>query len=313
MGSFSRLIGGLLTGKLTGLRHGRNPSHVRACPECASALRRERQYLERLRNASVPAASDDLVERLLEGTHRLAGVSADRMAQAVASTRSGPRRSMMILGSAAGGVLLMSAALAVSAYVVAGDPLPRAGEDRTGVPGIGPAAAGLIAGATPAPSAGTSQLPTPVPATRTRTLSSSELASLSAQGWSCPQLLERLGFQFEGAQVSETGKSTVVELQLGNGEHHAAVREEHFHNSAIQVGAGRLTIAQESPWKAVYASPEGTIALTSDLPMEQAELAVQDLVRAGESMDVRDGPIPAESLPERLQRGLETIAGLPGF
>src|SRR2546426_83606 len=46
--------------------------HVESCPECDAQQQRERQYLERLRSAAIPAASDDLTARLLARTEQLA-------------------------------------------------------------------------------------------------------------------------------------------------------------------------------------------------------------------------------------------------
>ena len=57
-------------------RHSRNPEHLERCVECRAALNRERQYLERLRDAAVPEASHDLTQRLLQNTRRLADESA---------------------------------------------------------------------------------------------------------------------------------------------------------------------------------------------------------------------------------------------
>ncbi|MCU1518478.1 MAG: anti-sigma factor, partial [Pseudarthrobacter sp.] len=52
--------------------HHRSDSHLKTCAECASAVRRERDYLERLREAAIPPASHDLTARLLDRTHMLA-------------------------------------------------------------------------------------------------------------------------------------------------------------------------------------------------------------------------------------------------
>ena len=45
---------------------------MESCAECRARQQRERQYLERLRGAAVPAASDDLTARLLARTEQLA-------------------------------------------------------------------------------------------------------------------------------------------------------------------------------------------------------------------------------------------------
>src|SRR6478736_7806297 len=51
--------------------------HVEACAECRVRQQRERQYLERLRGAAVPAASEDLTARLLARTGELAAGPED--------------------------------------------------------------------------------------------------------------------------------------------------------------------------------------------------------------------------------------------
>ena len=62
MGLLKRLLG----------CHDPRRRHLESCAECRLRLRRERQYLERLRGAEVPAASDDLTARLLAHTEELA-------------------------------------------------------------------------------------------------------------------------------------------------------------------------------------------------------------------------------------------------
>lgn len=50
--------------------------HVESCAECRARLQRERQYLEKLRGAAVPEASEDLTARLLARTGQLAAERA---------------------------------------------------------------------------------------------------------------------------------------------------------------------------------------------------------------------------------------------
>jgi len=120
MGQLHRLLEGLRTRTgippLAGGRHPQTTDHIRACAECASALHRQRQYIERLRTAAVPAASDELTARLLLRTQQLA------MAPAPVS-----RPSRMMLAGLAGGVAVVAAgAVAAGAYTVAGEPRPYA-------------------------------------------------------------------------------------------------------------------------------------------------------------------------------------------
>ncbi|PVZ55439.1 hypothetical protein C9424_13515 [Arthrobacter sp. H-02-3] len=50
--------------------------HMETCAECRARQQRERQYLERLRGAAVPEASEDLTARLLARTEQLAAERA---------------------------------------------------------------------------------------------------------------------------------------------------------------------------------------------------------------------------------------------
>lgn len=50
--------------------------HVESCAECRARQQRERQYLEKLRSAAVPEASEDLTARLLARTEQLAAERA---------------------------------------------------------------------------------------------------------------------------------------------------------------------------------------------------------------------------------------------
>lgn len=58
--------------------------HVESCAECRARQQRERQYLEKLRGAAVPEASEDLTARLLARTGQLAAerAAAERKAPA---------------------------------------------------------------------------------------------------------------------------------------------------------------------------------------------------------------------------------------
>ncbi|GAA2141059.1 hypothetical protein GCM10009825_29200 [Arthrobacter humicola] len=86
MGLLKRLLGGSgcrfsgrtgrsrigATRKLSAGHH----DHMETCAECRARQQRERQYLERLRGAAVPEASEDLTARLLARTEQLAAERA---------------------------------------------------------------------------------------------------------------------------------------------------------------------------------------------------------------------------------------------
>ena len=90
MGLLRRLLGapgcrfwggpGIATRKWAAGRH----DHVESCAECRARQQRERQYLEKLRGAAVPEASEDLTARLLARTGQLAAerAAAERTAEA---------------------------------------------------------------------------------------------------------------------------------------------------------------------------------------------------------------------------------------
>ena len=82
MGLLRRLLGGsgcrfwgrAGRGRIGAARHwaaGRH-DHVASCADCRARQQRERQYLEKLRRAAVPEASEDLTARLLARTGQLA-------------------------------------------------------------------------------------------------------------------------------------------------------------------------------------------------------------------------------------------------
>ena len=122
--------------------HPASGDHVRGCPDCRGRLETERRSLASLRQVRVPSASDALQERLLERTRYLA-------AQAELAERTPPRsraRCAVRLGlTALAGAAACAAALAVTAYAVAGDPGPQgtAGNGAAAFvrtsPGTGPA------------------------------------------------------------------------------------------------------------------------------------------------------------------------------
>ena len=119
---------------MAGPRHPGTPEHVRRCADCAAAVRRQREYLERLRKAAVPAASDELTARLLLRTRELA------MAPAAPAPQPRPFR---LAGLAAGGVAMAAAgAVIAGAYISAGEPRQYAAAAFSGQAGPSADAAG---------------------------------------------------------------------------------------------------------------------------------------------------------------------------
>lgn len=267
-------------------RHHRGDSHVRACPECASAVHRERQYIERLREAAIPPASQDLTDRLLQQTHVLAMAPCE-------GTRT-PPRGARILALAAGGTAAAAGVLAVSAFALAGDPLPMASK---------PSAGSFV------------QQPGHVPADG-RELSAEQLAGLRTDGWVCPEL-ESMGFHVLSARATVLDGRPAVEMRLSDGQYYANVLEQHGANAAAD---GSVLIRSSAPWTAVFQTAESTITYESDLPADRADDALPVLQRlsalatSGISAGIEPeqpaavDSIRAEPLTERLQRGLHRIA-----
>lgn len=267
-------------------RHNRGDSHVRTCPECASAVHRERQYIEKLREAAIPPASQDLTARLLQQTHVLAMAPCE-------PSRS-PHRGAKVVALAAGGTAAAVGVLAAGAFALAGDPLPLA---------AGSAAASFV------------QQPRQVPADG-RELNAEQLAGLRSEGWVCP-VLESMGFHVLSAKATTLDGRPVVEMKLSDGQHYATVLEQH--GGGTPAADGSVSIGSSVPWTAVLQDAGRTITYVSDLPPDRADDALPVLQRlstladsgvsAGVAREQRaagNGPA-AEPISERLHRGLQKI------
>jgi anti-sigma factor RsiW len=278
-----------------GRTHQRTASHIQSCDECASAVRRERQYLERLRDAPIPPASDDLTARLLARTRELAA-----QPQVAAPHHQAPRAAVRVLALTAGGTVAAAGVLAAGAFAVAGDP----------VPGDAATAASL------------SQVSSQTPADG-RTLSVDRLSGLRSEGWVCPEL-EAMGFHLESAKALVLEGRPAVELKLSDGTHYATVTERHNPDAgaAAEPGAGLagppLQVLGSSPWSATYRTQGRTFTYVSDLPAERADDAVPILQRLSEQagQGVKAGALAEPRAPDteavgsRLQRGLNRIVAL---
>ncbi|MGR0159410.1 hypothetical protein [Paenarthrobacter nitroguajacolicus] len=290
--------GALSRRKLAGLRHTRSPEHLQDCAECRIALRRERQYLERLRGASVPEASQDLAARLIQHTERLANEPVPTYA-----TPRYPRRrlgSLRVAGIVTGTLAVSAGALAVSAYVIAGDQEPEflAGAGDVGAlagPWTGSPAEAMVG---PAFRAGS-----------TVSLSPAQLETLRKDGWACPELAV-MGFHVVSAQATTHNGNPAVEIRLESNGHYATIVEEHLPSGRSEPGrstSAQLSVTQGTPWKAVYTMPSAVISYASDLPAETADDAVPEIVRAGESMAPEPVDEESEAWYGRLLRGLQTL------
>ena len=269
-------------------RHPRTSAHLASCADCSAALRRERQYLERLREAPIPPASHDLTTRLLERTHELA-VEPREISRSQRPVS--PRPVLRILALATGGAVAASGLLAGAVLVLAGDPPSSA------------ATAALPHASALTPADG-------------RMLSAAQLETLRSDGWACPDLAA-MGFHVESARAVVVGGSPAVELRLSDGSHYAAITEQ-YGPWVHQGPAARLKVLASSPWTATYSVDGRTFSFESDLPADRADDAVP-IFRAladrastdgGASLSgPGDGP-QEDSLGARLQRGLAKVSAL---
>ncbi len=313
---------------LAGTQHPGTPEHADQCADCAAALRRQRQYLERLRDAAVPAVSDDLTERLLLRTRELAAAPPAR------APRAAPFK---LAGLAAGGAAMVTAgAVAAGAYMAAGDPPQYAaasfsGESRDRVQSGDSAKAGetgqaaLPLEATGGAPAGNAAGGTPA---------DSHVASLRSRGWACPDLAS-MGFHVVSATSKTYAGRATVELRLSDGRHTATVLEQHttaagdagLQGTASDTGGpvnpltghaasedgfvaveeppvpdsgagnARLWVKASAPWSAIYQTGRSTFTYVSDLPANVADDALAVLSAAdgawsrggGNHVPVEDG------------------------
>jgi hypothetical protein len=354
MGQLRKVLRGLggncTRGLLPRSKRGRGAEHIKSCPECMSLQWRERQYLERLRRASIPAASDDFTARLLARTQQLA--TAPKAAENTAGWHPAPghaaagSRALRSLGLAAGGAVAAAGVVTAAAYFMAGDARPEAG----GAPATSvqqeEATFGLQS-STGFASLGTAGM-----------LTSADLAQLRTEGWSCPEL-RHMGFHMLWARREAVAGQGILEMRLTDGKHFATVLEQHPQPgpagaapSTVPVssptniltgrpaaddgfvpapqgaagspagGPGSLWINASAPWRAIYQAPGVTFTYMSDLPADTADDGVAELVRSGSVKPVNSikdvaGPAAAgstaaapEDLTARLQRGLGRILEL---
>jgi hypothetical protein len=318
---------------VAGVRHTGTPDHVRECTECGVALRRQRQYIEKLRDAAVPAASDELTARLLLRTQQLA------MAPAAPAPRTGPLK----LAGLAGGVAVLAAGTVVAgAYISAGEPRQYAAATFSGQAGSS-AEAAASGGAAVGGGAGGGPSADP------------SVAALRTHGWACPDL-QAMGFHIVSATSKVFAGRPGVELRLSDGRHTATVLEQHSGTAArngaapaasaatdvplnpltghaagkdgfVAVDAGNaaggmLWIRASAPWSAIYQTARTTFTYVSDLPANAADDAVPALAVAGAAVSqgtgdpgiaADAGPVASpggsdsESVLERLERGLRSM------
>lgn len=202
-------------------KHHRGADHLRTCTDCRAAVERERQYLERLRCAEVPAASTDFTARLLERTQLLAA-EPER-----ANTGNG--LAVRVVAVSASGALVAAGVLTATALLLAGEPAPRA-EGPTSV--TSPTLLSLIPNGVTAStrpdssSGGQSNDSGGGASTAPKELTTAELAALRNAGWVCPELAS-MGYRLVSAKAVSRQGAPAVELRFTAGSHGATVVEQH--------------------------------------------------------------------------------------
>ncbi|WP_260982388.1 anti-sigma factor [Arthrobacter sp. U41] len=327
--------------------HDRRRQHVESCTECRQQLRRERQYLERLRGAEVPMASGDLTARLLARTEELArsGEPAPYTLSAAVPEARGFRPAIRATVLAAGGTVAAAAMLGASAYLMGGEPAPLAGGTPASVflqrdlSASAPAADDAAAG----PPAGWSLTGEP-DFTPDGALTAAQLATLRSEGWTCPELRE-LGYHLVWARGGVLAGINIVELRLTDGRHFATILEQHgsqprpsqpsgapgdasqasppapvnvltgrsaasdgFTTEAVPAG-GVLWVNHASPFAAIYQSGDTTFTYVSDQAAEQADDGVAALVRAGTLPPGAAGDAPGSGAGHSVTARLERGMG----
>lgn len=263
----------------------RRQKHLQRCASCRLRLQRERQYLQRLRSAAVPAASDDLTARLLARTGELAATREDPAAGAPvpAPVRDAPlrespgrpqparRRPVRFAAAVTGGVAAATCLTAGTAYLMGADPNPGADgaapsfSDSLTEPVSGPS---LSAEGASVPGWRLSSEPDVVPA---ESLTAGQLAALRDQGWACPELRD-LGYHLVWARAGAADGTKVLELRLTDGRSFATILEQH---GTTQTGATQTGTTQNGADQHANAQP-GSVAGTGPVNVLTGHPAAAD-------------------------------------
>ncbi len=231
----------------------------------------------------MPPASGELTARLLSRTELLAATPEP------ASSRHSAARALALT---TGGTAAAVGILAVSAFTLAGDGLPKAQMN-----------ASLVQQ--------TAQLPADG-----RELTDLQLAALRSEGWICPGL-ESLGFRVQSANAITFNGRPAVEMHLTDGKHYATIVEQPSGDAGPVDGT--LHVSNLAPWTATLQTAASTFSVESDLPPEQADDALpvlrklSVLAREGIDAGISTAPAPPRSaVPDdtpgaRLERGIRKI------
>ncbi|WP_432393817.1 hypothetical protein ACRQ5B_10930 [Pseudarthrobacter sp. L19] len=225
--------------------------HLQRCAGCRRRQAHERQYLQRLRNATVPEASGDLTARLLARTSEMAqqpgatrtGTAQPETARPEAETRAAPtvpsppaRNARIRLAAAVtGGVAAATCLTAGTAYVLGEETGAAAGApaftDSLTPPGTGRFVSAQMASVSGWRLSGEPDI---APA---ESLSAEQLSALQTRGWACPEFRD-LGYHLAWARAGAADGKDVLELRLTDGQSFATVLEQHPDSAGTPSGTG---------------------------------------------------------------------------
>ena len=214
--------------------------HLQHCAGCRRRQAHERQYLQRLRKATVPEASGDLTARLLARTSEMAqqsgatrpGATQPETASPGAGTPPAPtvpsrpaRKARIRLAAAVtGGVAAATCLTAGTAYVLGEETGAAAGApaftDSLTPPGTGRFVSAQMASVSGWRLSGEPDI---APA---ESLSAEQLSALRSSGWACPEFRD-LGYHLAWARAGAADGKDVLELRLTDGRYFATVLEQH--------------------------------------------------------------------------------------
>ncbi len=235
----------------------RRREHLERCAACRTRAQREQQYLQRLRGAAVPVASEDLTARLLARTHELAvgeehtpsGTAPGQERDTAPSQQTLPHRTvpqqglpprpararpLLLALRIAAGMAAATVLMGGATYALGSQAAPSAdGAFSSAFPGqlsVPALSSETVAGAAWSLSGEPNVVPPDA-------LSAGQLSALRGRGWACPELRE-LGYHLVWARGGVAFGSQVLELRLTDGAHFATVLEQHAAAGPRAGGAG---------------------------------------------------------------------------
>lgn len=265
--------------RLSPAQQSRAEEHLRDCAHCRLLVARARQCRDRLAAGTVPQASVDLAQRILERT-RCLDTPGDEQLQLPYRVRRRAGR-VLAAGSAAAVVAVLG-----SAYLAGGN-AGSAGDAGSGSAAAAPMAAAALTNRWPAETPAAmaqlpasaqlagSALPRRVPqspdwlqadAPQATAVGTADIDRLKLAGWSCPEL-KAMGFSLSSAQGFVLAGVPTLELILGNGSNTVRIYEQRQPESRAAADAGGGASSGDAPVNAMTghdASADGFQPLLSN-------------------------------------------------